>query len=88
VARVEDQSLEIHQQHDGVTLGREVVIDTFLAARCDAFIGDGASGVSQAVTRLKHWPEGTATLFRPGHAALAGQIRRHADPSPWWNPKS
>lgn len=88
VARVEDQSLEIHQQHDGVTLGREVVLDTFLAARCDAFVGDGASGVSQAVIRLKDWPEGTTTLFRPGQAALTGQVRRHADPSPWWNPKS
>ncbi len=88
VARVEDQSIEIHQQHDGVTLGREVVLDTFLAARCDAFIGDGASGVSQAVTRLKDWPNGTTTLFRPGQTALAGQIRRHGDPSPWWNPTS
>jgi hypothetical protein len=26
------------------------------------------------------------TLLRAGQTALAGQIRRHADPSPWWNP--
>jgi protein O-GlcNAc transferase len=86
IERIEDQSLEIHQQHDGVVLGREVVLDTFLAARCDAFIGDGASGVSHAVTRLKDWPEDAVTLLRPGQTALAGQIRRHGDPSPWWNP--
>ena len=86
VERVEDQSIEIHQQYDGITLGREVVLDTFLAARCDAFVGDGASGVSQAVTRLKDWPAGTTTLFRPGQAALPGHYRRHGDPSPWWNP--
>ncbi len=86
VERIEEESVEIHQQHDGVTLGREVVLDTFLATRCDAFVGDGASGVSQAVTRLKDWPAGTTTLFRPGQTARAGQIRRHGDPSPWWNP--
>jgi len=84
--RIEEESLEIHQKHDGVVLGREVVLDTFLAARCDAFVGDGASGVSQAVARLKDWPAGTVTLLRPGQTALPGQIRRHADPSPWWNP--
>jgi protein O-GlcNAc transferase len=86
VERVEDESIEIHQQHDGVMLAHDVILDTFLAARCDAFVGDGASGVSLAVTRLKDWPAGTTTLFRPGPAALAGQIRRHGDPSPWWNP--
>jgi protein O-GlcNAc transferase len=86
VQRVEELSVEIHQQHDGVVLGDEVVLDSFLAARCDAFIGDGASGVSQMVSRLKDWPPGSVTLFRPGPAALAGRLRRHSDPSPWWNP--
>lgn len=82
----EERSLEIHQKYDGVTLGREVVLDVFLAARCDAFVGDGASGVSWAVTRLKDWPEGTATLFRRPVPAFDDRVRQHADPSAWWNP--
>jgi hypothetical protein len=86
VQRVEDQSIEFRTQHDGVVLGDEVLLDSFLAARCDAFIGDGASGVSIMVGRLKDWPAGGLTLFRPGNAALAGRVRRHMDPSPWWNP--
>jgi len=84
--RIAEESLEIHPKYDGAVLGQEIVLDTFLAAQCDAFVGDGASGVSQAVTRLKDWPTGAVTLLRPGPTALPGQIRRHADPSPWWNP--
>lgn len=84
----DQQSVEIHLQHDGVTLARDVILDSYLAARCEAFVGDGASGVSQAITRLKAWPADRATLFRPGQMALAGQVRRHSDPSPWWNPAS
>ncbi|MSP49184.1 MAG: hypothetical protein EXQ95_07635 [Alphaproteobacteria bacterium] len=89
VARVEnidEKTLELLPQHDGVMLAHQVILDTFLAARCDAFVGDGASGVSLAVTRLKEWPAGTATLFRPGQSALPGHVRRHSDALPWWNP--
>ncbi len=86
IRRAEDRSLEIQKQYDGVVLGREVVIDTFLAARCDAFVGDGASGVSWAVTLLKDWPAGAATLLRRAKTDLTRPIRRHADPAAWWNP--
>ncbi len=86
VERLEEKTLELLPQHDGVMLARQVILDTFLATRCDAFVGDGASGVSLAVTRLKEWPAGTATLFRPGPWAQPGQIRRHSDALPWWNP--
>ena len=86
VARVEEQSVELQQRHDGVTLAREVLIDTFLATRCDAFVGDSASGLSQAIAKLKDWLPESVTLFRPGYAAPAGQLRRYSDPSPWWNP--
>lgn len=82
----EERSLEIHQRYDGVMLGREVVLDTFLATRCDAFVGDGASGVSWAVALLKDWPKGAATLLRKAEPDLAAPIRNHADPSAWWNP--
>lgn len=88
VARPEEQSVEIHLQHDGVALAHEVLLDTYLATRCTAFVGDGASGVSQAITRLKAWASGAVTLFRPGYMAAPGQVRRHSDPSPWWNPAS
>ncbi len=82
----EERSLEIHPRYDGVMLGREVVLDTFLAVRCDAFVGDGASGVSWAVRLLKDWPEGAVTLLRKQPVDLARPIRNHADPSAWWNP--
>jgi hypothetical protein len=78
-------SLEWQTHIDGRRLAIEVIFDAYLAARCDAFVGDGASGVSNAVCRLKAWPEGTVTLFRRGGVPL-GHIRQHSDPSEWWNP--
>jgi hypothetical protein len=36
-------------------LANEVIIDTCLAARCSAFIGNGFSNVSQTVLHLKPW---------------------------------
>ena len=48
-------------------LGRlaiEVLEDAYLAAACDHFLGDGASGVSCAVVALKDWPTGHARLLR------------------------
>jgi len=84
----EQHSVEIHLQHDGRQLAHDIIVDSYLAARCNAFIGDGASGVSQAITRIKEWPPGTWALLRPGGMAGPGQVRRHSDPSPWWNPTS
>jgi hypothetical protein len=43
--------------------GIEVLKDTYLAARCDYFIGNGYSNVSFNVYRLKDWPESHVTLF-------------------------
>jgi hypothetical protein len=82
------QSLEYLTDLDGRTLAVEVILDVHLAARCEAFVGDGASGVSIAVRRLKEWPQGAVTLFRAPGAWPAGQVRQHSDPSPWWNPPS
>ncbi|MSP49185.1 MAG: hypothetical protein EXQ95_07640 [Alphaproteobacteria bacterium] len=82
------QSLEYLTELDGRTLAVEVILDVYLAARCDAFLGDGASGVSIAVGRLKDWGPGEITLFRAPGAWPAGFVRQHADPSPWWNPPS
>lgn len=49
---------------DGYRLGLEVLIDAYLAARCDRFVGDGASGVSAAIVALKDWPDDHVSLLR------------------------
>lgn len=36
-------------------LANEVIVDACLAARCDAFIGNGFSNVSQTILHLKEW---------------------------------
>ncbi len=43
--------------------GIEIIKDTFLAAKCDFFIGNGYSNVSYTVKRLKDWPEENMVLF-------------------------
>lgn len=41
---------------DQAATGREIITDIYLAMRCDAFIGNMHSNVSNAVVRLKSWP--------------------------------
>lgn len=43
--------------------GVDVLIDTYLAAKCDYFIGNGYSNVSYSVNRLKEWPQSHITLL-------------------------
>ncbi|HVJ48136.1 O-fucosyltransferase family protein [Desulfitobacterium sp.] len=43
--------------------GIEIIKDTYLAAKCDFFIGNGYSNVSYTVKRLKDWPEANVKLF-------------------------
>lgn len=50
--------------HDGHRLAREVLRDAYMAAMCDAFVGDGASGVSCSIMSLKSWHPTEATLLR------------------------
>ena len=52
--------------HDGRKLGEEVVMEAFLAARCDAFLGNGASNVSTAIRHLKDWAPGRLRADRRG----------------------
>ncbi|MBI1778521.1 MAG: hypothetical protein HYR63_24545 [Proteobacteria bacterium] len=54
---------------------REVIIDAYLAARCDAFLGDGASGVSCAIGHLKRWESGRFALMRANVALHPGRIQ-------------
>lgn len=46
-------------------LGIEVMVDTYLAARAERFIGNGASNVSCMVKYLRHWKENEYTLLVP-----------------------
>jgi protein O-GlcNAc transferase len=50
-------------EHESRTrLGIEVMVDMYLAARCDFFIGVGTSNVSAMIEHLKDWPEGALDL--------------------------
>jgi hypothetical protein len=49
-----------NKRHKGVELVRdtiEIIKDTYLAAQCDFFLGNGYSSLSNTVLRLKDWPE-------------------------------
>jgi hypothetical protein len=54
-----------HLQEYGIRRrkGIEIIKDTYLASKCDFFIGNGYSNVSYTVKRLKDWPEGSVLLF-------------------------
>lgn len=44
-------------------LGREVLRDTLLAARCDRFVGVAFSNVAAMISHLRDWPKGSCTLI-------------------------
>ena len=48
---------------DPARIGIEVMVDTYLAARCSEFIGLGYSNVSLYVSYLKAWPPGSCNLL-------------------------
>jgi hypothetical protein len=48
---------------DPVRSGVEVMVDAYLAARCDTFTGLGYSNVSLYVSYLKDWPPGSCVLL-------------------------
>lgn len=52
--------------------GIEIIKDTYLASKCDFFIGNGYSNVSYTVKRLKDWPEENIILF---YRELKGEIK-------------
>ena len=63
VARSSDATGVHYAGHEGRKLGEEVVMDAFLASRCDAFLGNGASNVSTAIRHLKDWAPGSFELI-------------------------
>jgi len=48
---------------DKAQKGLEIIKDTWLAARCDYFIGNGYSNVSLAITELKDWDNSRVKLL-------------------------
>jgi len=55
-----------NKRHKGVELIKdtiEVIKDTYLAAQCDFFIGNGYSSLSNTVLRLKDWSETNIKLL-------------------------
>jgi len=57
----------VHQSQvaDGHRLGRDVMVDTYLAVRCDRFVGNGQSNLSAMMPHLKTWPSGHCELVVP-----------------------
>ncbi len=43
--------------------GIEIIKDTYIASRCDFFIGNEFSSLSRAVVRLKEWPDKSVKLL-------------------------
>lgn len=59
-----DSSVGVHKSgHEGTVLGQQVIIDAYLAARCDAFLGNGTSNVSVAIRHLRDWEPGRFLLL-------------------------
>ncbi|MCI1965236.1 MAG: hypothetical protein LKJ17_03760 [Oscillospiraceae bacterium] len=55
-----------NKRHKGVELQKdtiEIIKDTYLAAQCDFFIGNGYSNLSNTVMRLKDWPDTNIKLL-------------------------
>ncbi|MGE5613973.1 MAG: O-fucosyltransferase family protein [Bacillota bacterium] len=49
------QGVHFQECPDNKRKGFEIIRDTWLAARCDFFIGNGYSNVSMAISELKNW---------------------------------
>ncbi len=55
-----------NKRHKGVELVKdtiEIIKDTYIASKCDFFIGNGYSSLSNTVLRLRDWPESNIKLL-------------------------
>lgn len=55
-----------NKRHKGVEIVKdtiEIIKDTYLASKCDFFLGNGYSNLSNTVMRLKDWPESNIKLL-------------------------
>jgi hypothetical protein len=74
IPRIADESGSTHFPQAQRDSGESAAIDAFLAARCDAFMGNGASALSTAVHHLKAWAPGSFELVGTDATASACQI--------------
>ena len=58
-----EQGVHLLPAKDRSRLGREMMIDTYLALACRKFIGNGQSNVSAMIALMKPWPTGVCHLF-------------------------
>lgn len=64
--RTTNETFSVHHgltHYNTTQKGIDIMKDTYLAMKCDCFIGNHTSNVSVAVSRLKEWPEGTIKLL-------------------------
>lgn len=53
------KTTHMHKRYRGI----DIIKDTYLASKCDFFIGNGYSNLSHAVTRLNDWPSTNIKLM-------------------------
>jgi hypothetical protein len=72
-AQRSDSNQGVHLQgHSGQEIGNAVLLDCYLATRCDYFIGNGGSNVSAAIGSLKDWePESFHLLGRDLRSSIS-----------------
>ncbi len=63
-ARTENNVGIHYQKHDDrKKMGIEIIMDTYIASMCDAFIGYGGTNVSTSILHLKEWGNNDITLL-------------------------
>jgi hypothetical protein len=65
--------------HDRIRLGREVMVDVYLATRAAKFFGNGRSNVAAFVELLKDWDSGDCVLGAPSQL-MARNLFIHVAP--------
>ncbi len=61
-----DQGIHIFSK-DRYNLGREIMIDTYIALACGHFVGGARSNVAFMISNLKQWPENACRICYPTH---------------------
>ncbi len=72
-AQRSSNQIGIHHVGDRNSLGFEIMRDTYLALRCEKFIGSGHSAVSAMISILKQWTPDDCILLEPATFILYGR---------------